>query len=102
MTSRKCYAVTLYLPERYSYNYTELIARLFPRSLSDKRGQRGKWINVSLIELWQHLYPAEIPLTLGDLVKEMQVRLNASQSEIITIAIAFHAGRGKHEAMRSL
>lgn len=93
MTTRKRRAVTLYLPERYTYNYTELVAALFPDSLSDKRGQRGKWINVSLVELWKHLYPAEIPLTLGELVKELQARLVASKSEVITIAITFHAGR---------
>lgn len=95
MTKRKRHAVTLYLPERYIYNYTELVAALLPADLLDKRGNRGKYINVSLVELWNHLYPGEMPLSFGILVKELQSRLEASQSEIITAAIAFHAGNRK-------
>ncbi len=94
MTKRKRYAVTLYLPERYTYNYTDLVAALFPSGLLDKRGSRGEYINVSIVELWRYLYPDEMALSLGVLVKELQNRLSASQSEIITAAIAFHSGRG--------
>lgn len=91
MTKRKTHAVTLYLPERYSYNYTELVAAMLPASLESKRGNRGKYINVCLVELWKRLYPSEMPLTLGDMAKELQKRLQVSISEIITVAIAYHA-----------
>lgn len=93
MSKRKTHAVTLYLPERYIYNYTALIAAMLPAELESKRGNRGKYINVCLVELWERLYPNEIPLTLGDTAKEMQRRLRVSISEIITVAIAYHANQ---------
>lgn len=90
---RKTHAVTLYLPERYTYNYTGLVAALLPAELKSKRGSRGKYIGVCLVELWKRLYPTEMPLTLGGMAKELQRRLSVSLSEAITVAIAYHANQ---------
>ena len=86
--------VTLYFNgTRTSFSASPLVSELLPKG----RGESQEFIGVAVVELWKHMLPHletyEMALSTGEMIDDLRGYYDTTQSDVISTAIAWHAGK---------